>query len=176
MPQRMYSNNSMTGGRRLNEARRRGVTAVELLILAGLIAMLAMVVVPRLTRRAPEDMRAELIGRLATLRNAIELYAAEHRGQFPSVEHFEQQLTGFTNREGDAQPTRDEKHIYGPYLDKIPELPFGQYKGKTAVVHNALARPGERPGGWFYNPDNGRIRANLPERAADPRGVPYNRY
>lgn len=159
-----------------NETRRRGVTAVELLILAGLIVMLATVVVPRFTRGAAEDMRAELVGRLATLRNAIELYAAEHRGQFPSVEHFEQQLTGYTNQAGEAQPTRDDNHIYGPYLDKIPALPFGKHKGQTGVVHSAFARPGARPGGWFYNPDNGRIRANLPDRAADPRGVPYNRY
>ena len=81
-----------------------------------------------------------LSGNLAVLRSAIDLYAAEHGGAYPTLAKIEEQLTLYSNYTGaDTQAARDATHPYGPYLRSVPPLPVGADKGKTSFVANYTA-------------------------------------
>lgn len=99
---------------------------------------------------------AALDADLAALEKAIDLFATEHDGQFPSTDSIAKQLTQHTNRQGQAQATKDTLHIYGPYLHAIPPLPVGPRRGNTRI-----ATQDAEDVGWIYNETLGQIQANM---------------
>ena len=53
-----------------------------------------------MSRGAKGANDSALSGDLATLRNAIDLYAAEHMGAYPKIADCNNKLTKYTNRDG----------------------------------------------------------------------------
>lgn len=144
--------------------QRKGFSLIELVIVVVIIGVLAAIAVPRMSRGAKGAQESALDGNLAVLRNAIELYAAEHGGAFPTLSAFEAQLTQFSDFNGATQATQDATHIYGPYLREVPPVPLGTQQGGSD-----LAAPGEIPPsaedatagvGWLYDESTGQIWAN----------------
>ena len=102
-------------------------------------------------------------GDLAVLRNAIELYAADHGGAYPPLEGFE---TALTRRSVDG---------HGPYLQGIPGPGFrsdSESSGSTgsarsprlAVFPGPAADLAAAPGpavAWLYDEQTGRIQPNV---------------
>ena len=157
------------------KTRNRAFSLVELVIVLVTIAVIAAIAIPRLTRAASSAGAAALKSDLAALRNAIELYRAEHEGVFPAVDRFEDQMTKFSNLMGDAFATSADVAngiIYGPYLQAIPPLPVGARKGQTGVTLNDNAAGF----GWIYDQTTGEIKAytTVDERGQD--GKRYDRY
>jgi prepilin-type N-terminal cleavage/methylation domain-containing protein len=128
----------------------------ELVIVIAIMAVIAAIAIPRMSRGSRGADEAALKGDLAVLRKAIEVFAAEHGNTYPSVSNIVNQLTQYTDVLGDAQASRDQIHIYGPYVAKIPPLPVGRRKGGTDIA----AEDGENVG-WIYNENTGHIRANM---------------
>jgi prepilin-type N-terminal cleavage/methylation domain-containing protein len=158
--------------------KRRGFSLIELVIVVVIIGILAAIAIPRLSRGSAGAAESALAGNLAVLRSAIDLYATEHGGKYPSVANFAAQLTSYTDIDGGASATSSGTYLYGPYLRKVPPLPVGpaNYRGSTTVVDGSTGTPGTNPGGWFYNAQTGQIRANLADAEVDGRGVAYNTY
>lgn len=148
----------------------RGFSLVELVIVVVIIGIIGAIAIPRLSRGSAGAADGALRGNLAVLRNAIELYAAEHDGKFPTLTDFEAQLTGKTNAAGAPGSTAGE-HIFGPYLKAIPPLPVGADKGKKTIVAAYAAG-----NGWVYNATTGDIRANTAPAEEDVTGTAYNTY
>lgn len=151
--------------------QRRGFSLLELVIVIVIIGIVAAIAIPRMSRGSAGAAEAALSGNLAVLRSAIDMYAAEHGGTFPTVADFADQMTQYTDFSGAAQSTRDSTHIYGPYVRKIPALPLGAKKGKTGVA----AATGDDVG-WIYTVASGDIAANCTDSETDSAGKQYNEY
>ena len=93
---------------------KKGFSLLELVVVVVIIGIIAAVAIPRMSRGSAGAADAALSGNLAVLRNAIDLYAAEHDGAFPTAANIEDALTKYTDSTGDVEDDRDTTHIYGP--------------------------------------------------------------
>ena len=151
--------------------RRRGFSLLELVIVVVIIGIIAAIAIPRMSRGSAGAADAALSGNLAVLRNAIDMYAAEHNGTFPTAADITDQLTQYTDASGDAQSTKDSTHIYGPYIRKAPPLPVGAKKGQKGIAAaNDTATAG------IYTVATGDIKANCTDSETDASGTKYNTY
>lgn len=142
--------------------RRRAFSLVELVIVVVILGIIGAIAIPRMSRGASGAGESALISDLAALRNAIELYKAEHNGSLPTADGIVDQLTLYSTTAGATQATPDATHIFGPYLHSIPALKVGANKGNKGIA--AAAAEGV---GWIYNETTGRISANATETSSD---------
>lgn len=142
--------------------RRRAFSLVELVIVVVILGIIGAIAIPRMSRGASGAGESALIADLAALRNAVELYKAEHEGNIPAVADFVAAMTTYTDASGDAQAAPDATHVYGPYLHAIPSLKVGANKGNTGVAASAGAGVA-----WVYNDTTGKISANATETSSD---------
>jgi prepilin-type N-terminal cleavage/methylation domain-containing protein len=150
--------------------RRRAFSLIELIIVVVIIGILAAIAIPRMSRGAAGAADSALTGSLAVLRNALDLYAAEHISQFPAQSKFEAQMTLFSDEWGNTSAAKGGAFIFGPYLQAVPPVPVGARKGSTGVAS------ADGPGvGWIYVETTGKIRANTTTEA-DASGKLYSDY
>lgn len=159
-----------------NRRRHAGFSLIELVIVVVVIGIIAAIAIPRLSRATAGAADSALSGDLAVLRNAIDLFAAEHGNTFPGVATFNAQMTQYSDASGATSATKTSTHIYGPYLRKVPPLKVGTRKGLDTVVDGSSGSPGAAAGGWFYNATTGEIRANLADTEKDAATTAYNAY
>lgn len=155
-----------------NGTSRKGFSLIELVIVVVIIGIIGAIALPRMSRGAAGAADSSLVADLAVMRNAIDLYQAEHGGTYPSLASFVEQMTTYTDLNGNASATKDSTHFLGPYLRAIPQLKVGSNKGQSAIV----ATQGGTTAGWVYDATTGTISANLPDTEEDVRGVRYNAY
>ena len=160
------------------KARNKAFSLVELVVVIVIIGIIAAMAIPRLSRGTAGAGDSALAGNLATIRNAINLYAAEHNNQYPTQAKFTEQLTQFTSVAGAESASRDSAHPFGPYLMAIPPCPVGSQADPTALAFDtgttAIPAPSADTGGWIYNPNTGEFRANT--NTADQNTKPYFQY
>jgi prepilin-type N-terminal cleavage/methylation domain-containing protein len=162
------------------KSRQRAFSLVELVIVVVIIGVIAAIAVPRISRGAKGAGESALRGSLTVLRNAIDMYSAEHQGQFPGTDGTEAtfiaQLTDKTDVGG--TPGTD----YGPYLRKVPPVPVGPNAGKASgLIFDNVSDPlslgvneGTATAGWVYNKDTGEIIPNTDD--TDDNLVKYHDY
>ncbi len=158
----------------------RGFSLIELVIVIVIMGIISAIAIPRLSRGARTAGASALKGDLATMRNAIELYAAEHDGKYPDAS-FAAQLTRFSNATGSVtSATKTATEVYGPYIKEIPPLPVGSKKDAVGVHVTTVAADvppqGLATDGWWYNSVTQVIRANLPAADVDDDGTAYHTY
>jgi type II secretory pathway pseudopilin PulG len=135
------------------------------LIVVVIMAVLAAVVLPRFYDPTRDAQQSTLDHNIHVLRSQIELYRANHLGNYPAIQNESlPQLTKSTNAQGQFGPS-GAAYPYGPYLVVIPPNPFDQ-SDKVSPV----AVPGAVPtavsgglGGWQYDQATGDIWPNHPE-------------
>jgi len=149
----------------------KGFSLLELVVVVVIIGIIAAVAIPRMSRGSAGAADAALSGNLAVLRNAIDMYSAEHNGSFPTAANATNALTQYTDAAGDISATRDTTHIYGPYVRKVPPLPIGAAKGNTGIA----AATGDGVG-WIYTATTGDIRANTTATEKDATDKLYSDY
>lgn len=156
--------------------KKRAFSLVELVIVVVIIGIIAAIAVPRISRGARGASDSALRGDLTAMRNAIDLYAAEHNGSYPTVADFVAQLTTYTNAAGDDVATKDATHIYGPYLKAVPGLPVaGVDSTGGALGDTGVAAADAATVGWLYTVGTGHIEANT-GNAADESNTDYCDY
>jgi len=157
--------------------KKRGFSLLELVIVVVIIGIIAAIAIPRMSRGTAGASDSAVAGDLAVVRNAIDLFAAEHGGKFPTIANVENQLTQYTDGSHTTAPvaTKDATHIYGPYLRDVPPLPVGTNKTKTTFTGTAPGATAE-DAGWYYNETTGEIRANCTDTETDDGGNKYNEY
>ena len=154
--------------------RSAGFTLAELLIVVIILAILAAIVVPQFTSSTQDAQEAALDTTLSNMRAAIDLYFAQH-GEYPSAlgdgtnpandpNAFLNQLSQYTEADGDAQLTADATHEFGPYLRKaeIPTEPMTNSNALEIVTTGSLgmtATAGD-PGGWKFDNVTGQFIVN----------------
>ncbi len=152
----------------------RGFSLIELVVVVVVIGIIAVIAIPRLTRGASHSGEAALRSDLDVLRRSIELYRAEHGGNYPAVDSFVSQMVSFSDLSGSSfSSTADPAGgiVYGPYLQAIPPVPIGSKKGKTAVAANHGATTA-----WCYGESPGHIHAATLGVEVDADGVKYSDY
>lgn len=150
--------------------KQRGFSLIELVIVVVIIGIIGAIAIPRLSRGAEGASDSALAGDLAVLRNAIDLYATEHKGVYPAVDTFEAQLTKYSDHNGATSDTKTGSYIYGPYIRKIPALKVGDEAGSNTAA--AAAGIGV---GWVYDEDQGTIVSNTGTKK-DASGKLYTDY
>lgn len=165
---------------RRNGIQSRGFSLVELVVVIVIIGIIAAMAIPRLSRGSAGAADSALAGNLAMIRNAINLYAAEHNNSFPgsTATAVVNQLTLYSALDGSTNASKSSTYKYGPYLVAIPPCPVGNPTNPTAILIDATNSPptpatggGE---GWVYNPTTGEFLANT--TATDEFGKAYNTY
>jgi len=151
--------------------QQKGFSLLELVIVVVIVGIIAAIAIPRMSRGAAGASDSALSGDLAVLRNAIDLYAAEHGGTYPTAADIVAQLTTYTDASGNDNATKTTTYIYGPYLRTVPALPVGAKKGKTGIA----AATGDEIG-WIYTVASGTITANCTDSEVDAAGKKYNTY
>lgn len=164
-------------------SQTRAFSLVELVIVVVIIGVIAAIAVPRISRGAKGAGDAALRGSLAGIRNAIDMYAAEHGGTFAAsaVGDTEITLTDQLTKKTDSAGvvgTTAGVHIYGPYLrGAFPALPVCTNKGATSVsLVTGIPVGGLTADGWVYSTDTGAFIANCPDTDTDEGGTQYNAF
>ena len=164
----------------MKRSKKYAFSLVELVIVVVIIGVIAAIAVPRISRGARGAGDSAIRGDLAALRNAIDMYAAEHGGTFPGSDGLEatliDQLTKKTDAAGATGTT--SAYPYGPYLRKgFPVIPVGPNSGKASGVDLTTTSPPtsddtKTTKGWVYNYQTGEIIANT--SATDDAGNAYD--
>jgi prepilin-type N-terminal cleavage/methylation domain-containing protein len=163
----------MSGSR---NRRKAGFSLLELVIVVVIIGIIAAMAIPRMSRGSAGAADSALSGDLAILRNAIDLFAAEHNGAYPTLANIKPQLTQYTDGLNTSAPVaaKDKDHINGPYVRAIPTLPVGANRGKAGFT--ATAGGTDATAGWYYNETSGEVKANCTDAEVDVGGKTYNSY
>jgi general secretion pathway protein G len=176
---------------------RHGFTLVELLIVVIILAILAAIVIPQFSSATTEAKEAALDSNLGGLRNAIELYKAQHvtypgavattggtcsatkgTGAINTAQAFIDHLLMYSDASGNTCSLGDSTTFrYGPYVRK--GVPNDVITGKGSVAAEiavtttgAPLAPASATGGWAYDTRSGQIVMN--SNASDSKGAAYS--
>jgi type II secretion system protein G len=159
--------------------RRRGFTLIELLIVIVVIAILALIVIPRVMGASRKAKESSLKGNLQELRNGLEQFQAD-TGAYPN------QLTDLIDL-STAAPTTG--------IDGLPDgasvaIPSGSYKGPYLTPQGGLEASGipinpfaptltaatlsltDLQANWTYSNGIVQVPANTPA-GSTLDGIPY---
>ena len=142
-------------------ARRRGFTLIELLIVIVVIAILALIVIPKLMGASRKAKDSTLKANLQILRNAIATYEAD-MGAYPA------NLAGLYDSTG-ITPLSSWK---GPYLKAE-----GAIIGTTAIPVNPYGTTTTVADHWTYTATGGFVVPNATTTPGnDADGKAYSSY
>jgi type II secretory pathway pseudopilin PulG len=132
---------------------------VLVIVIIGIVAAIA---VPRLSR-AGEGADATMAAKsLAVMQKAVDLYSAEH-GRFPDAKFVAEQLTQFTDADGNVALAPSARFTFGPYLRSVPAL-----RSAGGAGSNLIGSPGQANAAWAYDGYWGTITANAPAPPTTP--------
>ncbi|MFC1739155.1 type IV pilin protein [Planctomycetota bacterium] len=150
---------------------KKAFSLYELIIIVAILGILAAIAVPQFQNHSQQAKESAAKDNLRILRNAIEIYTAQHNSTPPGYYNdnllpaglFYPQLSAYTDIAGNAIGSPAENHPYGPYISEIPENPFNK-KASITILENAENFPTVADGssGWVYKPATKQIRLNYP--------------
>ena len=121
-----------------------------------------------MTRGSQSAQANALLQTLEAIRGAVDHYYAEHHrypgynpsDNSPNNQWFIDQLTLYSDLEGDVSRTPTSTHIYGPYLRE--PFPVNPINGKSLVRVRADGDVAVATGasGWIANLDDGQVIIN----------------
>ncbi len=160
--------------RYVKDVPRRGFTLVEILIVVILLGILAAIVIPQFSGVSHESRVSALLSNLQIIRSQRQLYKAKHEGAWPDKDLVDQ-LTKYTDADGETSDTPDSDHRLGPYLQTWPANSIsGKSKVKVRKQPNQQFSPPPKDEGWWYNTATGEFRANLTDQWTYSDGTPLN--
>jgi general secretion pathway protein G len=158
-------------------ARRRGFTLIELLIVIVVIAILALIVIPRVMSAGRKARESTLRANLHQLRNALEQFQAD-TGLYPSelidltAAKSDPPVTG-VNEDGDTE-TIPSGSYQGPYLSVSGGI------GTTGIPVNPFKHPSDadytdETAHWSYGVEGpGIVHPAVPTEGNTLDGLPYS--
>jgi len=158
---------------------RSGFTLVEMLIVIIVLGILAMIVVPQVAVSTEDAKLKTLQTNLSILRDAIDIYSAQHNQTYPgahekngttnpddnkAADAFEAQLTQYTDIDGRVNKKKDTTFKYGPYI-KGGALPTNPFDGANTVLcdvneNDITVKAQSGTASWKFYPGTGNLLAN----------------
>jgi len=154
----------------------KAFTLVEILIVVIIMGILAGIAIPQIAGVADVSRETNLKENLSKIRAQVQVYRNQHDA-FPGGDQFADQMTKYTNFEGEVADTEDQDHRYGPYLEQMPPNPVtGDGTIRTTNQADQHHPPGDTDAGWWYNEVTGEFYADLTDQHVDENGNRYNRF
>jgi prepilin-type N-terminal cleavage/methylation domain-containing protein len=163
--------------------RARAFTLVEILIVVVLLAVLAAIVLPSLSKGTTMAKESALASEVGLLRRFVLIYASQHLEVAPGYPNgntsagptdaaFRDQAMLSSNASGQTAAVGTPGFKYGPYLSKIPANPFNG-KDTVEMLANGQAFPAaaDDSHGWICKPQTGEIRPD--STGSTVHGVAY---
>lgn len=149
---------------------RRGFTLVEILIVVIILGILAAIVIPQFSNASQDARKSSLTSQLQTLRSQINLYALQHRDQFPPGLTTAGTIAGATawaemTVRTNADHTTTGTPQFGPYLQAAPSNNLNGLPAvfvQTSTDHGTGAgnpAAGSSTAGWVFNSSTGKLWA-----------------
>ncbi|MSU32349.1 MAG: type II secretion system protein GspG [Pedosphaera sp.] len=118
----------------VTQRKQRGFTLVEMLLVITIIGILAALVIPKMMGRSEQARQAAVRADISAIKTSLDSFEVDS-GFYPKS------LTDL------IQQPRDSKNWRGPYLDKIPQDPWGSpyvyaYPGKQNGNSFDISSPG----------------------------------
>lgn len=160
--------------------RKRGFSLVELVVVIVIIGILAAIAIPRLSRGSVGASQSALVANLATVRHAVAIYSVEHNNtppKGPTGADVVNQLTMYSDINGNTQATKNTTFRFGPYLASMPPCPVGENAGSADILISATSPPTPVTAGgqgWVYNLTTGELLPNTTQ--TDDSGKAFNTY
>jgi general secretion pathway protein G len=123
---------------------RRAFTLVEILIVVVILGILAAIIIPQFANASSDARTTNLRSTLNNVRNAIEVFKAQHNEQAPVLAGMWTLMTGLTDTHEATSASPVGTH-WGPYLQAAPINPMNMKTGVTSAASDPDA-------GWFYQP------------------------
>ncbi len=165
---------------------QRGFTLVELLIVVIILAILAAIVVPQFSSATDDAKLSSLDTSLANVRSAIDLYYQQHSeypgnvasigtacatgptgttgtGALQTEQAFLDQMSKYSDVNGESCTKSDAAFKYGPYLKKavLPDDPMTTSNTVLISTAGALGMTSAvTNGGWKYDTITGQFIAD----------------
>jgi prepilin-type N-terminal cleavage/methylation domain-containing protein len=161
--------------RRARDTRRSAFSLIELVVVVVIIGIIAAIAIPKMSRGAAGAADSAMAGDLKLLRQAVDMYNAEHAGFPLDPTNIANQLTQYSNSDGtqlSASKNATNGIVYGPYLRTIPALPAGPatLKNTTGIGASTTAS-----NAWFYDSTTNAVTVN-PAAGNDSNGTAYSTY
>jgi len=158
----------MNGARILSiRFARGGFSFLEILIVVVMMAILAMIIIPKISAVSDYTRASALAVDLHATKKLIELYKLKHGGRSPHVnkagekdeDNFILRMTSKTDDEG----TIDANGACGPYLKEWPTNPYCEPAIAQKILFGKPAiTPLDGTTGWYYSTENLRLYINAP--------------
>lgn len=177
-------------------AATAGFTLIELLIVVIILAIISAIAIPQFSAATSDAQSSALDANLATMRNSIEQYRAQHTGfVYPGTnassgaeceegeagtgtagteQAFKDQMQYASNATGQTCTIAHGAFRYGPYLRQgVPQEPINN-SNVVAVTANATITPatGDAAAGWAYSTKTGQFIMN--SAAEDANGKAFS--
>ena len=141
--------------RHSSNARSRGFSLIELVIVVVIIGIIGAIAIPRMSSSADNAARNAVVADQATLQRALDLYEVEHEGVMAhvgatNIKTFYFRLIQRSDLDGTVN---DAAGIYGPYINGIPT---NKING-LATIRRGGAAAGANTHGWRYDTGTGQI-------------------
>jgi len=151
--------------------RTAAFTLVELVMVVVIISIIAAIAVPRVSNAAKNAQAEGIRATIANVNQAIDHYHAEH-GKFPGYNAtngtpdggwFVNQLTQYSDAQGNTRATPDSTHVFGPYLQRpFPTNPFNGLN-TVSVRAGGTGTIALDSSGWIARLDDGSFTINTDE-------------
>lgn len=169
----------------LRRSAAKGFTLIELLIVVIIIAILAAIAIPQFSNTSGDAQESASIANLTTMRSAIELYRVQHNNTYPttvgtgsklacsdttglsSTPTFKEQLTKFTDVNGNTCNKADPSYSYGPYLRDIPVEPITNSAVVTVAATDSDSASDGSSVGWRFVTATGKVTIHSNKKARD---------
>ena len=161
----------MNGARILSiRFARGGFSFVEIMIVIVMMAILAMIIVPRVAGVSDYTRASALATDLETTKRLIELYKLEHGGRSPHVNEAgqkdEENLILRMTSKTDDKGAIDANGACGPYLREWPANPYCEPAIAQKILFGKSATtPLDGTTGWYYSKLTLRLHINAPRDA-----------
>jgi prepilin-type N-terminal cleavage/methylation domain-containing protein len=177
-------------------AAAAGFTLIELLIVVIILAILAAIAIPQFSASAGDAQLSAMDANLATMRNTLEQYKAQHTGfVYPGVaassgagddctgaegtgaagtlQAMQDQLRFASNAAGQTCSVAIGPYRFGPYLRQgIPNEPISNSAAVAFTNNTAAIVPAAAGSGWAYNAGTGQLIVN--SNVVDPNARAYS--
>ena len=140
-----------------NNRHKKGFTLIELIVVIMILGILATIAVPKFLKTSARAHDNATRSSLSVIRNAIEIYTADHNGELPG-------------QRGDL-PGDLSEYIRGGFPVSAPKK--SDLVSYYSIDAAALTSDGS-PNGWMYSTRTGEFIVNSNEPLVSDDSLTYN--